>query len=270
MKLSLSSILSGYNLSKINANFQAIVTELQNKVLYRDNPVGEPNAMQNALDMNSNHILNLPAPTSDLSPVRAVDISGLVAGTPTAALVTFVPAGTISSINVQSAIEEVAAEAQPLDAGLTSFSSLGTAADKIIYTTGVDTWAESPVTAYTLSLIDDPDANTAKTTLAVHTSSTGSTILASGTTAQRDSTPSAGYIRFNSDYATGEIYNGTSWAGLGGATGAGGDDIFYENGTNVTTSYTITSGKNAMSAGPITIDTGATVTVPTGSTWTIV
>jgi len=34
--------------------------------------------------------------------------------------------------------------------------------------------------------------------------------------------------------------------------------------------YTITSGKNAMSAGPITIDTGVAVTVPTGSVWTIV
>lgn len=46
--------------------------------------------------------------------------------------------------------------------------------------------------------------------------------------------------------------------------------VFYENNTTVTTSYTITSGKNAMSAGPIEINTGVTVTVPTGSVWTIV
>ena len=46
--------------------------------------------------------------------------------------------------------------------------------------------------------------------------------------------------------------------------------IFYENGQNVTTNYTITNGKNAMSAGPITIDSGVTVTVGSGETWTVV
>ena len=39
----------------------------------------------------------------------------------------------------------------------------------------------------------------------------------------------------------------------GGATGGGSDAIFYENGQNVTTDYTIPDGKNAMSAGPITL-----------------
>ena len=54
------------------------------------------------------------------------------------------------------------------------------------------------------------------------------------------------------------------------ASGAGGDAIFYENGQTVTTNYTITTNANAMTAGPITINAGVTVTVPTGSTWTIV
>jgi hypothetical protein len=38
----------------------------------------------------------------------------------------------------------------------------------------------------------------------------------------------------------------------------------------VTTDYTISSNKNAMSAGPITINDGITVTVPDGSAWTVV
>ena len=59
-------------------------------------------------------------------------------------------------------------------------------------------------------------------------------------------------------------------AAAAGATGGGSDEIFYENGQNVTTNYTITNGKNAMSAGPITIDSGVTVTVGTGETWTVV
>jgi hypothetical protein len=56
-----------------------------------------------------------------------------------------------------------------------------------------------------------------------------------------------------------------SWA-VTGATGG----VFYENSTTVTSDYTITTGSNAMSAGPITINTGVTVTVPTGSNWIIV
>tara|TARA_R110000765_G_scaffold330480_1_gene421228 strand:- start:1812 stop:2072 length:261 start_codon:yes stop_codon:yes gene_type:complete len=58
--------------------------------------------------------------------------------------------------------------------------------------------------------------------------------------------------------------------GGGGAVGGGSDAIFYENGQSVTTDYTITDGKNAMSAGPITVDNGVTVTVGTGETWTVV
>ena len=58
--------------------------------------------------------------------------------------------------------------------------------------------------------------------------------------------------------------------GGGSPSGGGTDAIFYENGQSVTTDYTITDGKNAMSAGPITVDNGVTVTVGTGETWTVV
>lgn len=91
-----------------------------------------------------------------------------------------------------------------------------------------------------------------------------------GTSAQRP-TGADGKIRFNSDLNTFEGYKSGSWGAIGGgATGATGDEVFYENEQNVTGSYEITAGRNAMSAGPITIDNGVTVTVPTGSTWTIV
>lgn len=52
--------------------------------------------------------------------------------------------------------------------------------------------------------------------------------------------------------------------------GAGKDQVFFENGQTVTTSYAITSGKNALSAGPVTVNSGATVTIPSGSVWTVV
>ena len=61
-----------------------------------------------------------------------------------------------------------------------------------------------------------------------------------------------------------------SWGTAGGASGGGTDQVFYENDQSVTEDYTIGTNKNAMSAGPITINSGATVTIPSGSTWTIV
>lgn len=59
-------------------------------------------------------------------------------------------------------------------------------------------------------------------------------------------------------------------AKIRGATGGGTDRVFYENDKEVTTNYTISTNKNAMSAGPITVNSGIVVTVPNGSTWTIV
>jgi hypothetical protein len=56
----------------------------------------------------------------------------------------------------------------------------------------------------------------------------------------------------------------------GGARGASSDDVFYENSQVVTASYTITAGKNAMTTGDITINSGVTVTVPSGSRWVII
>ena len=54
-----------------------------------------------------------------------------------------------------------------------------------------------------------------------------------------------------------------------GAKGSGGDEIFWENDIEITTSYTISTNKNAMTAGPIEILPGAEVEIPAGSVWTI-
>lgn len=53
-----------------NNNFLKIETELQDKVLYRDNPSGEPNAMKSPLDMNGQRVYNVPIPTSPLEAVN--------------------------------------------------------------------------------------------------------------------------------------------------------------------------------------------------------
>jgi hypothetical protein len=91
-----------------------------------------------------------------------------------------------------------------------------------------------------------------------------------GTEAQRP-TGAAGKIRFNSTVNKYEGHNGTAWSSIGGgATGGGSDSIFIENGQTVTTDYTISTGKNAMSTGPVSINSGITVTIPTDSVWVVI
>jgi hypothetical protein len=58
-----------------------------------------------------------------------------------------------------------------------------------------------------------------------------------------------------------------TWATAGGNTTTFG---LYENAAIISANYTIATGNNAMSAGPITVNSGVTVTVPSGSTWTVV
>ena len=75
-----------------------------------------------------------------------------------------------------------------------------------------------------------------------------------------------------SGYALVSDASGTlSWAAAGGgAVGNGTNEIFWENDQTVTGNYSITNGKNAGSFGPITIQSGVTVTVGSGETWTVV
>ena len=58
-----------------------------------------------------------------------------------------------------------------------------------------------------------------------------------------------------------------SWSAVNAASAGG---VVYENGQTISSNYTMTTNNNGMSAGPITINTGVTVTIPTGSTWVIV
>lgn len=89
-----------------------------------------------------------------------------------------------------------------------------------------------------------------------------------GTTLTFSSAPPAGSSNIYVVYTT-QVTNLTAGGG-DAATGGGSDQVFFQNDQIVTASYTIPAGKNAMSAGPITIASGATVTIPDGTTWTIV
>ena len=74
--------------------------------------------------------------------------------------------------------------------------------------------------------------------------------------------PSTNRLTAGSFAGDGSALTNVSAAQAGGA--------IYENSQTITSSYTLTTNKNGMSAGPITINSGVTVTVPSGSAWTVV
>jgi len=76
-------------------------------------------------------------------------------------------------------------------------------------------------------------------------------------------TPTNGYVLTAQSGNTG----GMTWAEIqSGNTTANG---LWEHAHTIASNYSITSGNNAIAAGPITINSGVSVTVPTGSTWVV-
>ena len=105
------------------------------------------------------------------------------------------------------------------------------------------------------------------TGVVIETASTGSAEIPVGTTGERDGSPATGMFRFNSTTTGFEGYNGSEWGAIGGgggATGGGSDEVFMENARVVTTNYTLSTSKSALCVGPLTINTGVTVTIPSG------
>jgi len=99
---------------------------------------------------------------------------------------------------------------------------------------------------------------------------TGAALMPKGTTAQQPGTPIDGMIRYNTTTGNFEGYIDGEWGAIGGgATGGGGDEIFVLNSRVVTTDYTFPTGKSGESVGPITIDSGVTVTIPSDERWVI-
>jgi hypothetical protein len=98
-------------------------------------------------------------------------------------------------------------------------------------------------------------------------SSTGYFDLPVGTTAERPGSPTSGNMRYNTTTASFEGYNGTAWGSIGGGASAGG--AIYENTLTISANYTLTTSTNGLSVGPITVASGATVTVPSGQRWVV-
>lgn len=118
------------------------------------------------------------------------------------------------------------------------------------------------------TLNDLPKMDEANTFTLLQTMSVGN-VSGPWTTAGRPASPTTGQTGYNSSLGKNETWNGTGWVSSGGATGGGSDDVFYENSVTVSTNYTLSTNKNAMSTGPITINSGVTVTIPSGQRWVV-
>jgi len=98
-------------------------------------------------------------------------------------------------------------------------------------------------------------------------SGTGTITTPSGTTAQRPGSPGEGMLRYNSELDEFEGYANSAWGSIGGGASAGG--AIYENTQTIAANYTMTTGTNGHSVGPITINSGIVVTIPSGSSWLV-
>lgn len=122
-KIVLQETNSGYNLSKINSNFDAIEEFLNEEVLSRDNPTADPNQMLVDLDMNGKRVFNLPAPVALSEAVRLQDILNISTGgigSLPASVITNIPGHTIAATNVQAALYELSDDTTVVAASVTA------------------------------------------------------------------------------------------------------------------------------------------------------
>ena len=280
-KITLDDITSGYaSVTQLNARLQQVEDELNNKVLYRDNPVGEPNTVQNDIDYNGNSILN-----ANIINAQSITIAGLDAGTiefqgnyfvgtsasgaiagdlwynttlnkvgyfngsvwiyfedeatnaAASAAAALISEGNASASEVAAAISAAAALVSQNAAALseanaaTSETNAGISAasalaayddfdDRYLGPKAVDPTLDNDgdplVTGAlyfdtTISSMKVYNGTTWDLAVEIITGGTGSVKTPKGGTGGRDTTPEAGFFRFNTDTANFEGYDGTVW-----------------------------------------------------------
>lgn len=130
--------------------------------------------------------------------------------------------------------------------------------------TAVSGHSNNAVVEHVFTATDADEANAHVNNPALH--------ITAATASTRPSPATANQVILQTDTASLFARINGDWVEVSGegAQGGGSDKVFWENDQTVTTSYTITSGKNSGTFGPVTIASGVTVTIPSGSVWTVV
>ena len=118
-KITSDTITSSFGATSLfNTNFSAIDTELNDKVLYRNNPTGEANQMENDLDMNSNDILNGGTANVTGLVLNGTSVTATGVSSLPASAITNVPAGNLVATDLQGAVDELQTELDSATSGV--------------------------------------------------------------------------------------------------------------------------------------------------------
>ena len=222
-----------------------------------------------------------------------------VAAAGTAANVANTAAGNLTSTNVQDSLQELQGDIDTNTGNLNALTTLVTlqGAQVTLNQTGVLNNATNIATNATDIATNATDIASNTTTIGTLMPLTGGTFTGNVSLSSqiglqfKESTPNGNnFVAFKSpttiasnvtwtlpaaDGLAGQALvtdasGNLSWAAAGGASGAGTNLWALEHDNTISGSYTIGAGKNVVSAGPLTVNSGVTVTVPAGSNWVIV
>ena len=236
--------------------------------------------MTGNLNLNSNKITNLAAGTVN---GNAVEYAQFITATTSGVAIT---GGNIDGTTIGNTTPAYARFSElVIPAGTTASRPSNPVNGDIRYntTTGQYEGFTTVAAQTTISSITNVTTTATATTVANHNMQTGDYVTITGCTPSAYNGSFSITVTGNTTFTYTMLTNpggsasvvGTYTDGIwtqigGGATGTGGNQVFVLNDQTVTANYTVPTGKNASSAGPITINTGVTVTVSTDSTWVIV
>lgn len=266
----------GTNIANVNAvgtditNVNTVASGISNVNTVATNIANVNTAATNIASINTNatNIASINTNASNIVAIQNASTNATNAATSASNAATSASNASTSATNAAaSAASALAALDDFTDTYLGAFSTDPTldndgnalTAGDLYFNTGINRLKVYSGSAWLNAIVDT-------TTVVEKTGATGSAVIPSGTTAQRDGSPANGYFRYNSSLASFEGYVGGAWGGVGGAQAGG---VIFENALTISANYTLTTSKNGLSVGPISIAGGVSVTIPSGARWVV-